>query len=195
MAGIKQFDETRFLEDALAMFWQQGVVATSMLDLAASTGIQRGSLYNAFGDKEAIFVRAYDLYAEQFLQSVRFCFVGNSAEKMLTAFFRKVISSMRLGTPPRGCLTTKTIGDGSIDSAIVHARVRQLLSDLTEMIERALETVQDQLTLTPAQAARLIVTYSRGLAIMERVHGDHKVLIKEAATLQALMLASRDAVD
>ncbi len=71
MAGVRQFDEAAAMEAALSLFWRQGLAATSMPDLAGATGVQRGSLYNAYGDKEAIFLRAFDLYAERFLAAAR----------------------------------------------------------------------------------------------------------------------------
>ena len=51
MVGTRQFDEDALLEAALRAFWQNGFVATSMIDVAEATGVQRGSLYNAYGDK------------------------------------------------------------------------------------------------------------------------------------------------
>ena len=61
MAGVRQFDEGAMIATALDLFWRQGLAATSMPDLAQATGIQRGSLYNAYGDKETIFLRSFDL--------------------------------------------------------------------------------------------------------------------------------------
>jgi TetR/AcrR family transcriptional regulator, transcriptional repressor for nem operon len=42
-----------------------------MLDLAKSTGVQRCSLYNAYGDKEEIFLRVFERYAERFIADAR----------------------------------------------------------------------------------------------------------------------------
>jgi len=50
---------------------QNGFAATSMIDVAEVTGVQRGSLYNAYGDKERLFLLAYERYSSQFLDSVR----------------------------------------------------------------------------------------------------------------------------
>ena len=56
MVGTRQFDEDALLEAALNTFWQNGFTATSMIDVAEATGVQRGSLYNAYGDKRGIFL-------------------------------------------------------------------------------------------------------------------------------------------
>src|ERR1700692_295496 len=63
MVGTRQFDEDALLEAALKTFWQNGFAATSMIDVAEATGVQRGSLYNAYGDKERLFLLPFDPYA------------------------------------------------------------------------------------------------------------------------------------
>ena len=52
------------LEAALNCFWQRGYEATSVRDLAASMGLSAPSLYNAFGDKQALFARALERYLD-----------------------------------------------------------------------------------------------------------------------------------
>ncbi len=71
MVGTRQFDEDALLEVALKTFWQNGFAATSMIDVAEATGVQRGSLYNAYGDKERLFLLAFERYASRFLDFVR----------------------------------------------------------------------------------------------------------------------------
>ena len=69
MVGARQFDEQEVIAIALDVFWRKGLHDATMQDLATATGVQRGSLYNAYGDKEAIFLRAFDQYAGQFLET------------------------------------------------------------------------------------------------------------------------------
>src|SRR6266404_1211750 len=69
MVGARQFDEQEVIAIALDVFWRKGLHDATMQDLAAATGVQRGSLYNAYGDKESIFLRAFDQYALQFLDA------------------------------------------------------------------------------------------------------------------------------
>jgi len=73
MVGARQFDEQEVIAIALDVFWRKGLHDATMQDLATATGVQRGSLYNAYGDKEAIFLRAFDQYAGQFLGNGRQC--------------------------------------------------------------------------------------------------------------------------
>lgn len=67
MVGVKQFDADQTVERALEVFWKKGLTQTSMQDPAEATGVLRGSLYNAYGDKEALFLHAYGRYASRCL--------------------------------------------------------------------------------------------------------------------------------
>ncbi|WP_298957063.1 TetR/AcrR family transcriptional regulator [uncultured Methylobacterium sp.] len=190
MAGVRQFDEAAAMEAALALFWRQGLAATSMPDLAGATGVQRGSLYNAYGDKEAIFLRAFDLYAERFLAAARAGLAGETAEAVLSGFFRAAIASMTSGTPPRGCLTTKTASDGSVALPRVRERLKAFLDALTALVEEALARpdLRAGLAVAPDRAARVVVTFTRGLAVMERLDGDRDGLAALADALVASLV-------
>src|SRR5215467_2704730 len=86
MAGVRQFDEEALIAVALEVFWRKGLHDATMQDLAAATGVQRGSLYNAYGDKEAIFLRAFDGYAVQFLETAGNALArGDAAASSLSA--------------------------------------------------------------------------------------------------------------
>ena len=64
MARPREFDEGAVLDAAVLCFWAQGYEATSVKDLVEHTGITAASLYNAFGDKRAIYQKALDRYVE-----------------------------------------------------------------------------------------------------------------------------------
>jgi len=51
----REFDHDDVLRIAFDQFWRKGVRGTSLSDIARDAGVQRGSLYNAFGSKEALF--------------------------------------------------------------------------------------------------------------------------------------------
>ena len=60
----REFDEEAALEAAMDAFWQKGYEATSLSDLCTCTGLHKGSLYQAFGDKHQLFMRALLHYAD-----------------------------------------------------------------------------------------------------------------------------------
>ncbi|OUR61081.1 TetR family transcriptional regulator [Colwellia sp. 39_35_sub15_T18] len=60
----KAFDEKEALRAAMEVFWLKGYVGASLTDLTLSMGINKPSLYSAFGNKEALFIKATKLYIE-----------------------------------------------------------------------------------------------------------------------------------
>lgn len=64
MARPRSFCEQQVVSAAMNAFWQHGYEATSMCDLESATGLKRISIYNAFGDKEGMFLAALDMYSE-----------------------------------------------------------------------------------------------------------------------------------
>ena len=190
MVGVRQFDEERVLSDALAVFWRKGLRATSMLDLAEATGVQRGSLYNAYGDKEELFLLAFDRYAKRFLETARKSLRGEDVESTLRTFLNTMIANMTDGVPPRGCLTTKTANETDLIGDAVSDKVRDLLDELEAVLADGFARHADELNLPPGDAANLVVTFTRGLAVMERVHHDASRLRKTADLLVKSLVAA-----
>ena len=184
MVGARQFDEQEVIATALDVFWRKGLHDATMLDLAAATGVQRGSLYNAYGDKEAIFLRAFDQYTEQFLEIAGQALAqGDDAAVRLRHLLDVVIVNMTSGSPPRGCLTTRTALDAAISSPDVRQRVQGLLNRLEQLVVKAISSASGKRPSIDAdRLARVIVTFTRGLAVMERAGFSRKQLKESAAT-------------
>src|ERR1700712_4453836 len=183
MVGVRQFDEQEVIALALDVFWRKGLHDATMQDLAAATGVQRGSLYNAYGDKEAIFLRAFDQYAGQFLDTAAKALAGRDVAERLRNFFDVIIVNMTTGSPSRGCLTTRTALDAGISSEDVRERVQGLLCRLEQIVSKAIGSAPGKAITTDAnRLARVIVTFTRGLAVMERAGYSRKQLRESAAT-------------
>lgn len=184
MVGVRQFDEQEMIATALDVFWRKGLHDATMQDLAAATGVQRGSLYNAYGDKEAIFQRAFDQYAGQLMEaSGQALAEGDDIAARLRNFLDLLIVNMTSGSPPRGCLTTRTALDGAISSAAVRQRVQGVLSRFEQLVSKALSSAPDKrLAANANRLARVVVTFTRGLAVMERAGYSRKQLKESAAT-------------
>jgi TetR/AcrR family transcriptional repressor of nem operon len=179
MVGTRQFDEQEVIAIALDVFWRKGLHDTTMQDLAEATSVQRGSLYNAYGDKEAIFLRAFDQYAAQFLETAGNALAQGDAAARLQNFLNVIIENMTSGSPPRGCLTTRTALDVAISSTAVRQRVQSVLSRLENLIGKSIGFNK---SIDPSRLARVVVTFTRGLAVMERAGYSRKQLKEAAAT-------------
>lgn len=78
MARTKDFDESEVLNKAMNLFWLKGYNATSMQDLVDGLGISRSSLYDTYGDKHSLFIKALETY--QSTNSVKICNIINNAK-------------------------------------------------------------------------------------------------------------------
>src|SRR5258708_26576225 len=105
MARPREFDETTALNAAIDCFWHRGYEATSVRDLAASMGLSGPSLYNAFGDKRALFVRALERYLD-FSPRARIKRLQTSLPPKIAVrrFIEEIIDRSLSDPDRRGCL-------------------------------------------------------------------------------------------
>ncbi|WP_246174945.1 TetR/AcrR family transcriptional regulator [Bradyrhizobium paxllaeri] len=180
---------------AFDQFWRKGVRGTSLSDIARDAGVQRGSLYNAFGSKEALFLAAYERYAGEYLSSLQKVLGSGTLRVRLTAYFDAAIKNFRSGSPPRGCPTTRGLMElGSAEGEGLDENARQAFADLvariTGLVQSALAdgVKRGEFNGDPAAAALHIVTVTRGLAVLERAFGDEAQLRKIAKHTVDLVL-------
>ena len=67
----REFDADEALDAAMGAFWAKGYESTSLSDLTAATGLHKGSLYQAFGDKHSLFIEALRRYLNEMLRRNR----------------------------------------------------------------------------------------------------------------------------
>ena len=191
----REFDHDEILRIAFDQFWRKGVRGTSLADIAREAGVQRGSLYNAFGSKEALFLSAYERYASKYLSSVQKALGSGPLRKRLTAFFDLTIKNFRSGSPPRGCPTTRGLMElASVEGEGLDENARRAFADLlariTGLVEEALSegAARGEFNGAPEIVALHIVTVTRGLAVLERAFDDEAQLRKIAAHTVNLVL-------
>ena len=191
----REFDHDDVLRIAFDQFWRKGVRGTSLSDIARDAGVQRGSLYNAFGSKEALFLCAYERYASEYLSSLQKTLGSGTLRERLTAFFELTIKNFRSGSPPRGCPTTRGLMElASVEGEGLDENARKTFADLvariTGLVQEALSegAARGEFNGAPESAALHIVTVTRGLAVLERAFGDEAQLRKIAAHTVDLVL-------
>ena len=194
----REFDHDDVLRVAFEQFWRKGVRGTSLSDIARDAGVQRGSLYNAFGSKEALFLIAYERYAGEYLGAIQKALGSGTLRERLTAFFDLTIRNFRSGSPPRGCPTTRGLMElGSAEGEGLDENARRAFADLvariTALLQEALAegATRGEFKGDPESAALHIATVTRGLAVLERAFGDEAQLRKIAAHTIDLVLGNR----
>ena len=105
MARPREFNEDVALDAAMQCFWAKGYQATSVRDLEAETGLTTPSLYNAFGDKRALFRRALQRYAENSARVRIARLEANLPPKeAIREFIREIVEHSLNDKERRGCL-------------------------------------------------------------------------------------------
>lgn len=131
MARPRQFDEDEVVRAARDQFWSVGYNGTSIDDLSAVTGLGRGSLYGAFGDKHALFLRALDSYNSDALEAWRSALGGpGPALPMLERHVRDVTAGILGDVERRGCMMAKIAAELSAVDEGVAERIAEVVRGL-----------------------------------------------------------------
>jgi len=110
MVRQREFDEEKALNDAMMLFWEKGYRATTLSDLTAKMGIQRPSLYAAFGDKEELFEAALRTYTKQHAARIRTKLQNNrSVKEAFHLLLTDVVEEEYGDGPSKGCFCINTI--------------------------------------------------------------------------------------
>jgi TetR/AcrR family transcriptional repressor of nem operon len=109
MARPREFDIEKALTQAMLVFWEQSYLATSMEDLMKATGLNKQSLYCAFGNKHSLFVKALRLYRRQDLPEIqKILNQTNSPLEVIEAILRYAVDRAAVQDCPQGCLMANT---------------------------------------------------------------------------------------
>ncbi|MGH1486773.1 MAG: TetR/AcrR family transcriptional regulator [Cellvibrionaceae bacterium] len=180
MAGTRQFNEADMLDKALSLFWRKGYKATSMIDLANETGVQRGSLYNAYNNKSTLFIKAFDNYSKKLLKLTEESLSDPQLKTAIMTFFESMTRRLCKESSNNGCLSTRAIMEANEQDEHIRNKLVQLLDDIERAIQQRLEKgVKDkEFSGDPEETARYLVTLTRGLAVIERVYYDESRIQK-----------------
>src|SRR5216117_1829593 len=108
MGRPRAFDVDKALERALRMFWRKGFEGTSLSDLTKAMGINRPSLYAAFGNKEALFRKTIDHYVEGPASHFRRALQEPTARAVVERLLRGSIDLVTDSRNPRGCFMVQS---------------------------------------------------------------------------------------
>lgn len=135
MARIKNFNETKVLESAMLLFWKKGYSATPMKELEQVMGLKITSIYNAFGNKRALFEKALNHYLQhvliKFLESLD---SADSPKNTLKAVLMEVIHLHFNQSHPGGCLVVLSI----LESEQHDERSKEILDSALYLLRNAI---------------------------------------------------------
>jgi AcrR family transcriptional regulator len=171
MARPRSFDPDEALDLARDVFWRNGFQGTSLDDITAATGLAKPSLYAAFGDKNALFLKVLDRYHASIVANAeRALNQGPSArdaiERWLTGFVPYCSGTKGI----RGCLSVNTAADGISDQKDVRDRVERFNRKLEQLLGNRLRADRAQFSdaFDPDAAAHTIMAIYLGLMVMAK---------------------------
>lgn len=131
MARPRKFDEDKVLDLAVSQFWERGYEATSIRDLAQAMGLTTASIYNAFGDKRAVYRKALDFYVERsFVDRVR-RFEAKPPRRAISAFFDEIIERSLADTKRKGCMLVNS----ALEVAPHDEEFKRVVADVLVQVE------------------------------------------------------------
>jgi TetR/AcrR family transcriptional repressor of nem operon len=140
MARPKAFDPEDILGRATALFWRKGYEATSVADLVAALGINRGSLYGTFNDKRALFIAALERYDEREIgATVRHLRnTPGPGRDRIQSLFDNFIRAVEERGDRRGCLICNTAVEFATSDSEIGRHVKRSHERLTGAFSVAL---------------------------------------------------------
>lgn len=143
MPWEKSFDLDEATDKAAAVFWSKGYEATSISDLVAAMGVNKGSLYNAFGDKRSLFLRALGRYdAERRGKWMAQLERMDDPVAAINAFFDRIVDQSISDVEAKGCFIVNTSLEAPHQSPEVRALVERSLSDIRAFFQGLIERGQ-----------------------------------------------------
>lgn len=178
------FDTDDALDRAIEVFWRQGYEGTTLDDLTGAMGINRPSLYAAFGNKEATFRRAVERYSEVDMAYVSEALAQPTARAVAEHYLRNNVVAITRPGKPAGCLSVQ----GGLAGSPEDERIVRFLADsraagerrFAERFRRARSEGDLPPGESPTELARYLSTVSAGLAVQAAAGASRRALMAVA---------------
>lgn len=180
MGRNKQFDKHAALDEAMELFWARGYHATSIRDLVDNLGVNRQSLYDTFGGKDALYLAVLARYRElQALPMRRSLEREGPVGEALREYFRTLIDAL-MKNEGKGCLmantATELAGRDETIFRLCQASAREQETTFAGMLTRAQAAGEIDADRPVLPLARFLVSTINGLAVTAKATRDRKVL-------------------
>ena len=183
MARPREFDYDDVIDRAMDLFWQKGFCATSIQDLVEVTGVNRGSLYSVFGNKDGLFTTALRRYVER--DGIG-RIIAEGEDRPLAATLNGIIDlvvdagSKPDGAGKRGCFLTNTVVELGNTRAAPSTQLGELLVTIENMLAERFDEARTRGEIAgerdPRALARFVIASIQGMRVMAKVDPGRQVL-------------------
>ena len=191
MARSKQFNTEEVLEKAIRLFWKQGFHATSMEDLVSTLGINRASMYNTFGSKQALFEQAVERYKNNDLKRIAdFLYYQLNVRQGLAVLFQNQIEQAFQKDTPKGCFLVNTITEMGTSNLEFAVKLKTYKAEYETVFYNYLKYGVDQGQISPykdlAVLAANLHVFQSGLHVISKINNQEELMKVSTSTLSAL---------
>lgn len=179
MARPREFDTDKALNSVMRVFWEHGYHATSVHDLMKAAGVQKQSLYGAFGDKRSLFLKCLNLYTNQTLLEIqRMLNEADSPLEGLKRVMRLACQPPGSKNCPQGCLMANTALELGLNDPGIADEIRRMFRGLEKMLDAAVRKAQAQ-----GEIGKKVDSVAVGLSLANTISGI-RILEKTGASKQ-----------
>ena len=186
MGRPRAFDIDQALDRALKVFWRKGYEGASLPDLTKAMGINRPSLYAAFGNKEELFRKALDRYGEGPGAYVREALNEPTARAVAERLLSGAVDLATDRRNPRGCLMVQgALACGEAAESVrreLAARRAATEAAVRRRFERAQAEGDLPAAADPAALARYVLAVIQGMAV-QAAGGGKRVQLQRVVTM------------
>ncbi|NES67012.1 MAG: TetR/AcrR family transcriptional regulator [Okeania sp. SIO2D1] len=190
----KQFDPEVVLAKAMEVFWARGYEAASLSELLKNMGINKKSLYDTFGNKRSLFLKALDYYGQTTIRSLKeeLATTASPLENLKQVLFKWQRQHGQPGS--YGCMLGTNIADFNTDDVEIAQLFRAYLRHLEDVFCQVLQQAQAVGELSPnanpRDLARMLLCTTQGMAIIGRILEDETLLASTVQSTLAYLEAS-----
>ncbi len=172
MPWEKSFDEEAAINDAMQVFWEKGFAPTSIADLLAGTGLNKGSFYNAFGSKKQLFAKALQKYDQERQAMLASLEAIDDPRKAIATFFDTIVEKTVADEGRKGCFMFNTALQINMHDEAVNAIITNGIRETEAFFRRSIEVGQargeipDELV--PQATAKALLAMVVGIRLLGR---------------------------
>jgi TetR/AcrR family transcriptional repressor of nem operon len=172
MGRIREFDTTEVLLKSMNVFWTNGYQATSLENLMEATGLNKQSLYTAYGDKRSLFLKALDLYINISLEELTNKITNKKSPLKAISNTLMAIANSDLNVHPKGCLVSRSATEFGDRDPEISKMFDNFNSKTEKIIEKAITEAQTcgevTKTLTAHHISKLMMTLVIGARVLQQ---------------------------
>ncbi|MGL5835379.1 MAG: TetR/AcrR family transcriptional regulator [Waterburya sp.] len=193
MARLREFDTEQVIEAVINAFWSRGYEATSLADLMAVTGLKKGSLYKAFGDKHSLFLQALQTYLDRLYASTRQALNNPNPETAITNWFQMLADTAVNPQENKGCFAINSTMELAPHDPEVAKMLEYQYFRVGKLLEKAITKGQQagvfRQDLSTQELRQMLLVTANGILASSRAEFLHSDLPQVTKSVLAVLKA------